>query len=103
MKRPPVHVDPNPETVATIVDEYGHHAARERWWWIPAASLADLAAEGRRRSGRARPTGYMHCLGAGQELVNQGWDGPEVLARRLTPSTAAAALGISAANLVRGW
>ncbi|MGW9821914.1 hypothetical protein ACUXK4_004503 [Methylorubrum extorquens] len=39
--------DVNPLTVATVVDEYGLTAAKERWHWC-AGYVPELAAEGRR-------------------------------------------------------
>jgi len=95
------HVTPQPETVATIVDGYGHPFARERWGWLSAAYLSELAAEGRRRKGLARPP----CAISGpasHTYVGPAWDGPEISVPRLTPSVAAAALGVSVASLCRG-
>lgn len=92
------HRTPSPEAVAALVDSHGRHAAVERWGWQDDSTLCALTREGRRRTGRVRPAGGIS--GANQEyLVSHGWDGPETTAPRLTPSLAAAALGISAARL----
>lgn len=99
-----LYVMPAPETVAALVDSHGRHAAVERWGWLDASTLWKLTAEGRRRAGRARTSGVLHCLGAGHELMSRGWDGPESAALRMTTDAAADALGVSAASLSRmGW
>lgn len=51
-----VYVRPKPELVAALIDQgYGVDAARERWPWVTDRTLFDLAAEGRRTLGLARP------------------------------------------------
>ena len=95
------HIMPTPKAVADLVDSHGRHAAVERWGWLDAGTVWRLTAEGRRRSGRARPAGGISGTGAHLTL-NTAWDGPEISAPRLTHSAAAAALGISAASLSGG-
>lgn len=94
-----LHVMPTPEAVAALVDSHGRHAALERWGWLDQSSIWKLTTEGRRRAGRTRTPGVLHCLGSGHDLVSRTWDGPEVRSPRLTSSIAAAALGISAGRL----
>ena len=95
------HRKPDPRKVAEVVDCYGWDQARERWGWCGATLLGRLAAEGRRLAGRKPPTGELHALGTSQSYVAAIWDGPECQALHLTPSRAAAALGMSQSALRR--
>jgi hypothetical protein len=55
-----IYVRPNPVVVAQIWDEKSAAAACERWFWVPYATLAKIATEGRqivaRRAGARRRT-----------------------------------------------
>lgn len=92
------HVPPSPEAVAALVDSHGRHAAVERWGWLDDSTLCALTREGRRRTGRARPAGGISGANLNY-LVSVAWDGPEATSLRLTPTAAAAALGLSVASL----
>ncbi len=92
------HRTPSPEAVASLVDSHGRHAAVERWGWLDESTLCALTREGRRRTGRARPAGGISGANLNY-LVSLAWDGPETTAPRLTPTIAAAVLGIGVGRL----
>lgn len=48
----PAVAEIDPVLVATVVDEYSHAAARERWHWVNGHYLSDLATRGRRMRAR---------------------------------------------------
>lgn len=95
------HVSPQPKTVATIVDEYGHHFARERWGWLHPNVLSTMAAEGGRIRGNVPARKRTSPLSGGHDLVSLDWDGPVGRSPALTPAVAAAALSVSASSLSR--
>lgn len=41
-----VHKDPDPRLVAQIAEEYGLHAAYERWGWLGERTISTLVAQG---------------------------------------------------------
>ncbi|UYW28299.1 hypothetical protein OKC48_07230 [Methylorubrum extorquens] len=65
-----VYMTPEPEAVARLVDQYGAEAAEERWHWIDARSLGNLARAGRARLGmRSLNPGRTRSSDAAQEAA----------------------------------